>query len=100
MPLRLFAAPLAVRHAAHVDCPGRAVGGDTHGVVEALRDRVRTAEVHRRPEGDQRELGVRAGAQEAVHRLVERPVAADRDEQVGPAAGRLLRKLDQVTGPF
>jgi len=35
-----------------------------------------------------------------VHDLVQRPVAADRDDESRAVAGRLLGQLRQVPGPF
>ena len=48
------------------------------------------------PERDRRELDVAAG--DAVHDLVERPVAADRDDERRAAVDGLARELDQVAG--
>ena len=70
-----------------------ALEGDAHSVVERGRDPVGAAEVlagARRQDGD-----LRARAGDPVHDLVQRPVAADDDEQVVRRRG-LARELDQV----
>ena len=41
---------------------------------------------------------LRAGANEPVHDLVQRPVSADGDDELGAAACGLLGELDQMTG--
>jgi hypothetical protein len=61
---------------------------------------VRPHEVHARAERDRRDLRLRAGAQDAVRDLVQRPVSAGGDEQVGAVARRTLRQLDQVARPL
>jgi hypothetical protein len=55
-------------------------------------------EVHAGSERDRRELRRPARADDAVRRLVERPVAAGGDDEAGAGARRLLGELDQVAG--
>ena len=96
--LGVLAAPGPVADAAGVDRARRAVERDPDRVVELRRDAVGAAEVHAGAERDRREVDVAAG--DAVHDLVQRPVAADRDDERRAAVDRLPRELDQVARPL
>jgi len=80
----------------HVDRAGRSRDGRAHGVVEAIRNAVRPDEVHAGAEGNRRDLRRGARTHQAVRRLVERAVAADRDDKLGAVARGLLGELDQM----
>src|SRR5207244_7995805 len=95
--LALRAAPLAVRHAAHVDRSRHTTDRDAHGVLEACRDVVGADEVHARAERDRRELSVRARAYEAVDDLVQRAVAPDGHDDPRAVSRGALRELDQMS---
>jgi hypothetical protein len=59
---------------------------------------VRAHEVHPRADRDRRQLRLAARADESVRDLVQRPVAADRDDEGRAVARRALGQLDQVLG--
>ena len=61
---------------------------------------MRAHEVHARAERDRRQLGARARAHDPVHNLVQRAVAADRDDELGAVARSALGELDQVARAF
>src|SRR5581483_7928227 len=92
------AAPGAVAHPARVDRSRVAVERDAYGVVELLRQPVRSPEVHPGAERDRRELDV--SSRDAVDDLVEGAVAADRDHERRTVVDRACRELDQVAGPL
>ncbi len=96
--LLVSARPGPVAHPARVDGSGRALERHADGVVEPRRDAVGAHEVHAGADRDRRELDPPAG--DAVDGLVERAVAADRDDERGSVVGRTARQLDQVAGPL
>jgi hypothetical protein len=61
---------------------------------------VRAHEVHAGADRDRRQLGRAAAADEPVRDLVQRPVAADRDDELRALARGLLGERDQVLRPL
>ena len=100
VPLRVGAVPGAVRDAADVDGPHDAVACGSDRFRELRRDPVRAHEVHAGADRDRRQLARRPRPDESVHHLVQRAVAADRDDERRALGGRALRQLDQVPGPL
>jgi hypothetical protein len=86
-----------VLDAADVDRADTVARRHAHGVVEAGGDPVAADEVHPGPERDSREHRPALALHQPVHDLVQRPVAADRDDQLGVGAGG---ELGQMAGPF
>src|ERR1019366_2298168 len=69
-----------------------------HVGVEPVRDAERAPEVAARPEADVAERRRAAGVEDPVGRFMERPVAADGDDERAPAAGGVTREVDPVAG--
>ena len=93
-PLRVVAAPGAVTDESGVDRARGTAECEPDGVVELRRDPVRPSEVHAGAERDRRQIDVASG--DAVHDLVQRPVAADGDDERRAGVHSLLRELDQA----
>ena len=97
----LRAAPLAVRHAADVD---RARHARERRLRTASSKRVGIPYVRPKsmpvPSGIVASSAAVAGAHEAVDDLVQRAVAADRDDELGAVARRALGELDQMARPL
>ena len=99
VPARALAGRRAERGAAEVDGAGAAAAQQLERALRLLRDAVGADRVAPGAEGQDRELGPgRAARREPVDDLVDRPVAAQRDDELASVRGRGASQLGGVPG--